>query len=99
MVTVLHASMGMGDRLSYCGNPEDTRELLAVDYRLAQAVEADLQRLYASATEIVLEYREAVQAVANALLRERHLSGDRFREIFARHPPGSKTIEMDGRDG
>ncbi|MDB5531490.1 MAG: hflB [Devosia sp.] len=99
MVASAHLSLGMGGSLLYRGEPEDFRSLLSLDYHVVPKIEADLQRLYANATDIVVEYREAVKAVAKALLRERFLSGERFREIFDRHPPGSKTIELDGRDG
>ncbi|SMQ85282.1 Peptidase family M41 [Devosia lucknowensis] len=94
-----YASLGMGNELLYRGTPEEVGHMLAINDRLAKAVEAELQRLYADAKAIVTEYRAAVQAVALALIRERYIDGDRFREIFLRHSPGSRTIEMDGRDG
>lgn len=99
MVSMAHASLGMGGQLLYRGGPEEVRRMLAMDFRLAQAIEAELQRLYAGAMAVILEYREAVEAVAAALVRERHIDGDRFREIFERHPPGSKTIEAGGSNG
>ena len=99
LVASAYASLGMGNQLLYRGSPEEVGRMLALDERLAKAVEAELQRFYADAKAIVTEYREAVHAVADALLRERHLDRDRFREIFLRHPPGLRTIELDGRDG
>ena len=99
MVLANHASLGMGESLIYRGDPEDPRGMVPMDFRLLQAIEADLQRLHARAKAIVEEYREAVEAVTGALMRERFLSGERFREIFDLHPPGSKTIELDGRNG
>lgn len=98
MVVATHASLGMGDSLVYRGDPEDPRGM-PMDFRLLQAIEADLQRLHARAVTIVEEYREAVDAVANALMRERFLTGERFRELFGLYPPGSKTIELDSNHG
>ena len=75
MVASAHLSLGMGGSLLYPGEPEDFRNLLSLDFHVVPKIEADLQRLYANATDIVVEYREAVKAVTKALLRERFLSG------------------------
>ena len=63
------------------GPPAEAARLAGVDPRLGAQVDADLKRLFARALDLVTTRRGAVEAIAAALLRDRHLSGDAVRRI------------------
>jgi ATP-dependent Zn proteases len=84
MLALVHASLGLGDRLLHRSSPQEVKKLLTLDPALAMTVEADLQRLYAASLEIVRENTKLVEAVAHALIRQRHLTGDKFVAICGR---------------
>lgn len=87
-VCSLRASMGLGDGLAYLADPADATALLHMDPVLRAAVEADLKRLHAGAVDIVVHHRAALDAIAEALMARRHLSGEEARAIFhANRPP------------
>lgn len=84
LLALVHTSLGLGDRLLHRSTPQEVRQLLTLDQTLAKTVEADLQRLYADTLEVVREHAPMVEAVADALVKERHLIGDKFVEICRR---------------
>lgn len=81
-VCSLRASMGLGDGLAYLADPANATALLRMDPVLRAAVEADLSRLHAGAVDIVVRHRAALDAIAEALIARRHLSGEEARAIF-----------------
>ncbi|MGY3510603.1 AAA family ATPase [Bradyrhizobium lupini] len=89
----LRASMGLGDGLAYLADPANATALLRMDPVLRAAVEADLTRLHAGAVDIVARHRAALDAIAEALVARRHLSGEEVRAIFDANRPA------DGRGG
>ncbi|MEY9403647.1 cell division protease FtsH [Bradyrhizobium japonicum] len=86
-IASLHLSWGLGENVTYLGSRRDALEAVRYDGALRLLVEADLQRLQARADKVVEAHREAVVAVAKALQRRRHMSGDVVRAIFDAHPP------------
>lgn len=82
MVATTHASLGLGATLTHRGAPEDALRVLTLDPALMDNVEKDLRRLYARGIDIVTQNRDIIERVAHALVAERHLPGDRFREVF-----------------
>jgi AAA+ superfamily predicted ATPase len=81
IVASLHRSFGLGDGLLTLGSPAGVVETLRFDPALREIVERDLQILYARAQALVREHRDAIEAVADALVATRVLSGDEVRAI------------------
>lgn len=77
----IHTSLGLGDMLLHRATPQSAMELLTLDPALAKLVEADLQRLHTKAMTIVEDNAAMVEAVANALIKHRHLTGEQFAAI------------------
>lgn len=86
-ISSLHLTWGVGGTVAFLGSRKDALEAVRYDRSLREVVEADLQRLQQRADKIVDKYRDAVIAVAKALQRRRHLSGDAVRAIFSAHQP------------
>ena len=82
LIAGLHASFGLGDRLIYRGDPDAASALLDVDPTLRAAVEADLQRLYARALDMVRCRLREIDAVATRLIERRVLTGEQVRRII-----------------
>ncbi|MBW7973547.1 AAA family ATPase [Bradyrhizobium sp. BR 10289] len=82
----LHASTGLGAGLAYLGDEHAAAALLRVDRNLRDAVNADLARLQARAVDIVRARRGSLEALAEALIDRRHLTGDEVRAIVANAP-------------
>jgi ATP-dependent Zn protease len=79
-----HLGAGLGEDMSFRADADGVPGLLAVNGRAAQAVEADLRRLYGLALEMIRENVVLVRAVADALRARRHLGPDGFLEIVER---------------
>lgn len=86
-IASLHLTWGLGGTVAFLGSRKDALEAVRYDRSLRDVVEADLQRLQERANRVVDAHREAVVAVAKALQRRRHLSGDAVRAIFDTHRP------------
>ncbi|MBE7243322.1 MAG: AAA family ATPase [Actinomycetospora chiangmaiensis] len=87
-VAGIHGSFGLGGGLAYRGPMEELGRTLGGDPALRAAVEADLARLSAEAERLVSEHQDTVQAVAEALLDRRVLSGDALRRFISDARPG-----------
>jgi hypothetical protein len=87
LVSSLHASLGLGDRLAYQAAPAEAETLLRWNPSLADQVERDLQHLMRQAEALVLTFRDAIRATAEALIRHRTLTGDEVASLVAAHPP------------
>lgn len=57
--------------------------MLARDPRLAAIVEAHLQKLYRRTIELIETNRYRVRAVADELIRTRHIGREQFKAILA----------------
>ncbi|MDV3251125.1 AAA family ATPase [Devosia sp. BK] len=84
-ITLGHTAFGFGNTLAYRANPKTVMSLLPLDTHLTKAVEADLQRVYASGLEIIEANAGLVQTVANSLMVHRYLTGRQFLDIIRKH--------------
>ncbi|MVS98871.1 AAA family ATPase [Devosia marina] len=81
MLAMVHGSLGLGEDLLHRATSETIGAVLSLDVRLAKAVEADLQRLNKKAMGIVQDSFVMINAVADALVEHRHLTGEQFAAI------------------
>jgi ATP-dependent Zn protease len=91
MLAALHLSSGLGESLMFRASFDDALEALALNPRIAMAVEADLQRLYARALELARLNLPTIRAVADELLSHRQIGNARFKELLANHSPKGKA--------
>ncbi|MBD8066048.1 AAA family ATPase [Devosia sp. PTR5] len=99
MLALVHTSLGLGDRLLHRSSPQEVKQLLTLDPVLAKTVEEDLQRLYANTLEIVRDNATVVERVAEALLKQRHLTGDQFVAICRRAERTGTVKLLGGSNG
>lgn len=81
---LLHLCTGLGEDLTYRADLQSVSAVLAVSRRHADAVEADLRRLYQRSLELIRQNAPLVRTVADALIERRHLGPARFSEIVDR---------------
>jgi ATP-dependent Zn protease len=81
---LLHLGTGLGNDLIFRADADSVPSVLAVNERLAQAVDADLRQHYARTLDLIRENAHLVRAVADALLARRHLGPAAFLEIVDR---------------
>jgi len=99
MLALVHTSLGLGERLLHRSTPQEVKQLLTLDPALAKTVEEDLQRLYAASLEIVRENASVVVSVADALVKQRHLTGEQFVAIYRRAQRTGKVKLLGGSNG
>lgn len=95
-IASLHLSWGLGSTVSYLCTRREVVEAVRYDGSLRALVEADLQRLQARADKVAETHREVVVAVAKALQRRRHLSGNAVRAIFEQYRPVRAASKKEG---
>lgn len=83
LLAAIHASLGLGEQLLHRSPPQTVVDLLNADYGLSALVESELQRLYAKAISIIELNVQMVDAVAEALIKHRHLTRGQFASICA----------------
>ncbi|MCO5091706.1 AAA family ATPase [Bosea sp. (in: a-proteobacteria)] len=74
-------SYGLGPNLIYSGAPGDALEMMQLDHGLRATVSRTLATLHERAILAVRQNRRAIEAVADGLLRRRHLGGEVFAAI------------------
>jgi hypothetical protein len=84
MLAVLHTSTVVTGNLFHRSSPADALKTARADPRLRRTIGRHLRELERRAEALVTEHREAIVAVADELVRARHLSGDAVRAIVAR---------------
>ncbi|MCG2665764.1 AAA family ATPase [Bradyrhizobium sp. GCM10023182] len=82
LVASLHASTGLGSKLTYTSDHNDVLRAVSRDKSLRRLVEADLVRLEKEAERLVRRNRDAILAIADALALARYLSGEAISAIF-----------------
>jgi cell division protease FtsH len=82
-IAALLTSYGLGVNLIYLIESQNALELLRFDPELRATVSRTLAGLHERTVIAVRQHRAAIEAVADALMRRRHLSGDAFAEIVA----------------
>jgi hypothetical protein len=99
-LVMVHGSLGLGPTLLYRGSADTVTEVLHLYPALQAAVETDLQRLLKQAIEIVHRNASAIQAVADALVQSRLLTGDDVKSIRVANPPQPEaTTPAGSQDG
>ncbi|SMQ85907.1 ATP-dependent Zn proteases [Devosia lucknowensis] len=83
LVGMLHVSGGLGERFLYQGGTSEMLHVLAINTRVAAAVEAELRELYARTLALVREHADKIVAVAEELMAQRQLNGAQFLEVLA----------------
>ncbi|WP_449256351.1 AAA family ATPase [Bosea sp. (in: a-proteobacteria)] len=76
-------SYGLGPNLIYSGAPGDVLEMMQLDHGLRATVSRTLAALHDRAVHAVRQNRRAIEAVADELVRRRHLGGDAFAAVVA----------------
>lgn len=82
-ITSLLTSYGLGPNLIFVADAQDALDLLRYDPELRATVSRTLAGLHERTVIAVRQHRAAIEAVADVLMRRRHLSGDAFAEIVA----------------
>jgi len=101
-LAMVHASLGLGPTLLHRAPADTVTDVLQLYPGLQTAVEADLQRLLKQAIAMVQQNAAAIHAVADALVRQRLLTGDDVKAIRAMNPPAqmpdlTTPISVDSR--
>lgn len=101
MAVALEAAWGLGDRLSWLGDPETIVARLRLDPPLAARVEDHLRRAEERALRILQAQRPVLEAIATALCDKGLLQGTALEELMsevrperAPRKPGDVTGEM-----
>lgn len=76
-------SYGMGPNLIFAGEPAEVLDMMRYDHELRATVSRMLASLHERAILAVRQNRRAIEAVADELVRRRHLGGDAFAAIVA----------------
>ena len=74
--------------------PSDLERLLAYDRGLRASVERRLQAAFENACAMLRRHRQALDAVAAALLDQEVLDGNQIREIVAAHPTSAGIVVL-----
>ena len=88
-----HACWGLGGSLLYRGDQVEALNLLRIDPFFRKTVEADLDRLYGVARDLIRRNAAMVDRIARRLVAKRIMSGDEVREIIGAPASGA------GEDG
>jgi SpoVK/Ycf46/Vps4 family AAA+-type ATPase len=84
MLAVLHTSTVVTGNLLHRSSPDNALKTVRADPRLRRIVGQHLRELEKRAERLVTEHRDAIVAVADELVRTRHLSGEAVRAIIER---------------
>jgi cell division protease FtsH len=84
LLAVLHTSTVVTGNLFHRSSSDDALETARADPHLRRVIGRHLRALERRAESLVTEYRDAIIAVADELVRTRHLSGDAVRAIVER---------------
>jgi cell division protease FtsH len=76
-------SYGLGPNLIFAGEPADVPDMMRYDHELRATVSRMLASLHERAVLAVRQNRRVIEAVADELVRRRHLGGDAFEAIVA----------------
>ena len=82
LVGTLHVSFGMGRSLVHRGSPSDVDRVITIDPEIRRDVEEHLRRLEARTIEVVRHHGPAIREVAEALRKQRLLTGRQMVRIF-----------------
>lgn len=87
VAVAMETAWGLGDRLTWSGDPENIVARLRLDPPLAARVEDHLRRAEDRALRILREQRSALEAIATALQNRGMLTGSALDELISRVKP------------
>ncbi|MDE4062609.1 AAA family ATPase [Phaeobacter gallaeciensis] len=87
MAVAMEAAWGLGDRLTWCGDPETIAPRLRLDPPLAARVEDHLRRAEDRALRIMQAQRPVLEEIATALCDKGMLTGPALDELMAQVRP------------
>ena len=87
MAIAMEAAWGLGDRLTWCGDPETIAPRLRLDPPLAARVEDHLRRAEDRAHRILQAQRPVLEEIATALRDKGMLTGPALDELMAQVRP------------
>ncbi len=99
MLAAARFSYGLLDDLVVRATPDRAIEVLALDPRLAAAVDADLRRLLERATSIVTDHRLTVLRIAERLIAQRTIDADTINCVVGRIAGSRRLGESKTRSG
>jgi cell division protease FtsH len=99
MLAMVHTALGLGGKLLHRATPQTVMQLLTLDPVLAKVVEDDLQRLHAKALALVENHADIVEAVADALVKHRHLNAEQFAAVFEKASRNGMVMITGGSNG
>jgi cell division protease FtsH len=82
LVATLHASVGLGDTLTYLVSHREALAAVRTDHDLRSTVEKHLRALQARTEDFVRRHRDQVLKVADRLCARRQLSGEDIRRLI-----------------
>lgn len=90
LVAAAHLSLGLRGNLIYLAEPNDSLAFARRSPTIMATVEKELREIYARTTDLIRANAEALTVVAEILLQERVMTGDRLGSILAtfRNPEG-----------
>lgn len=88
IVASMFASTGLGDTLAFRAPSADALSLMTVDRDLARKVETTLSDLDVRTTILLETNRNVLTAIADALVRERFLTGEAVRKLILERESG-----------
>lgn len=94
MIAALHTSYGLGASLVHMGEPDRAVDELRFNNALRETVSKDVGRLHEKARRLVREDRAAIEAVAEELMRRRHLDAVSFLAVVAASDAVKPTGEV-----
>lgn len=94
MIAALHTSYGLGASLLHMGEPDRAIDELRFNNALRETVSKDVGRLHQKARRLVRDDRAAIEAVADELMRRRHLDGASFLAVVAASDAGKPKREV-----
>jgi ATP-dependent Zn protease len=95
----IHTTYGLADSLLWRAPPPDAARIATIDPALRALVDTDLKRLFARALGLMQARRAAVEAIAERLLRDRHLSGDEILRVVAEADATTPPTSAGGLEG
>ncbi|UPJ53409.1 AAA family ATPase [Bradyrhizobium sp. 200] len=98
LIASLHASAGLGGSIIFTADRSDALKAVRKDRTLRRKVEKHLSKLQDRADRIVLDHRETILEIAEALSRARYLSGDAIRDIFDSHPASRRKRSSSNKE-
>jgi len=84
LVVSMFASVGLGDSLTFRAHSDTAVELMGIDPTFARKIEKVLSDLYDRALDLLRSHRNSLDAIADALVDKRFLTGAEVESVLAK---------------